>query len=139
VAIALLERFDFDSILFPINFVTFYEADFGPRVIEKAKEKGAARLALKAMAKQPWPAGADRSAFPNCWYQPLTNPEDIKLGLRFTLSQPVTAAIPPGDPGLFFKALELATTEGIKPLTPKESGEVKEYAKNFKPIFQLNA
>lgn len=137
VAIALLERFPFDSILFPINFVTFYEGSFGPQVIKIAEEKGAARLALKAMALQPWPAGVDRSRFPNCWYQPLTEPEDIKRGLRFTLSQPVTAAIPPGDPGLFFQALELAANNALTPLTPQETDELKTYAKNFKPIFQL--
>ena len=46
---------NFDSILFPINFATFYEGDFGPRIVAAAKAKGIARLALKAMAKQKWP------------------------------------------------------------------------------------
>ena len=49
-ALAMLDRFKLDSILFPINFVTMTQANFGPRVITKAKEKGAARLALKALA-----------------------------------------------------------------------------------------
>ena len=49
-AIALLDRFHFDSILFPTNFVCFTSGHFGPRVVAHAKEKGTARLALKAMA-----------------------------------------------------------------------------------------
>jgi aryl-alcohol dehydrogenase-like predicted oxidoreductase len=53
-ALAAMERYDFDSILFPINFATFYAGDFGPRVLEAAKAKGVARLALKAMARQQW-------------------------------------------------------------------------------------
>jgi len=59
--------------------------------------KGASRLALKAMAKQQWPENhPDRKKYEKCWYQPLTDPGQIELALRFTLSQPVTAALPPG-------------------------------------------
>jgi aryl-alcohol dehydrogenase-like predicted oxidoreductase len=54
-ALAAMDRYDFDSILFPVNFATFYKADFGPRVVQAAKSKGIARLALKAMARQQWP------------------------------------------------------------------------------------
>lgn len=50
-ALAAMERCDFDSILFPVNFATFYEGGFGPRVIEAARSKGMAILALKAMAR----------------------------------------------------------------------------------------
>ena len=51
-ALAAMDRYDFDSILLPINFATFYKSNFGPRVMEAAKSKGVARLALKALAKQ---------------------------------------------------------------------------------------
>ena len=51
-ALALLDRFDFDSILFPINWVCWHQGNFGPRVVEKAKEKGVAILALKTLAKR---------------------------------------------------------------------------------------
>ena len=50
IALELLDRFDFDSVLFPINFVNYFESGFGPQVVERARQKGAARLALKGMA-----------------------------------------------------------------------------------------
>jgi len=39
-ALAAMDRYDFDSVLLPINFATFYKGDFGPRVIAAAKSKG---------------------------------------------------------------------------------------------------
>ena len=56
----MLDRFDFDSILFPVNFVSYAQGNFGPRVVEKAKEKGASRLALKALAHTSIPKDVEK-------------------------------------------------------------------------------
>lgn len=133
-ALAAMERYDFDSILFPVNFATFYEGGFGPRVIEAAKSKGVAILALKAMAKQKWPDGDPmRAQYPKCWYQPLTDRDETRLGLYFTLSQPITAAIPPGDESLFQTALDLAM--GFHPVSETEKETLREIAQSLKPVF----
>lgn len=133
-AMALMDRADFDTILFPINFTTWHAGNFGPQVLAKAQEKGMGILALKAMAKGPWPEGADRSNYPKCWYEPLSNPEDAKMGLRFTLSHPVTAALPPGDEKLFKLALELSGS--ITPLTKKEIDIIKSAGLAGNPLFK---
>ena len=52
-ALALMGRFEFDTILFPINFATWHAGNFGPQVLAKAQEKKMGILALKAMAKGP--------------------------------------------------------------------------------------
>ena len=134
-AMALMERFDFDTILFPFNYAIWHAGSFGPRVMAKAKEKNMGILALKAMAKGPWPEGADRSAYPKCWYEPLTSTEDITMGLRFTLSHPVTAAIPPGDENLFRQALSLA--DKLKPLDQAEVISIREKALKGVPLFKV--
>jgi aryl-alcohol dehydrogenase-like predicted oxidoreductase len=128
-----LDHFPFVSALFPINFVTFYEGGFGPQIIAKAEEKGAARLALKSMARTSWKEGADRP-YPHCWYEPLSDPRLAELALRFTLSQPVTAAVPPGDPRLFRLAMDLA--DRFQPITEPELAELKSYARGLQPIFK---
>ena len=134
-ALAAMARYDFDSILFPINFATFYEGNFGPRVIEAAKSKGVARLALKAMAKQRWPENDPlRKQYPKCWYQPLTDRKEAKLGLYFTLSQPITAAIPPGDESLFRLALDLAM--GFRPVSQREKETLRQMAHSLDPVFR---
>lgn len=132
-AISLLDRFHFDSILFPTNFVCFTSGRFGPRVIAHAREKGTARLALKAMAYTPW--GKDEEhTYPKCWYKPISDPELAGLALRFTLSEDITAAIPPGDERLYRIALNAAGE--FKPLTDAEREQLVERAQKLEPLFK---
>jgi aryl-alcohol dehydrogenase-like predicted oxidoreductase len=135
-AMALMEHFDFDTILFPINYAIWNSGNFGPQVIARAQEKKMGILALKAMAKGPWPQDADRSKYPKCWYEPLINPEDIKMGLRFTLSHPVTAAVPPGEAELFKIALNLRYD--LKPLKKADIKIIKEKAATGVPLFKYS-
>src|SRR5665647_1467870 len=94
-AIALMERYDFDSMLFPINWVNIFNANFAPKALQVAKSKGMGILALKAMAKTDWAKGAIRK-YPKAWYEPIEDENLAKLAYRYTLSQGVTAALPPG-------------------------------------------
>jgi predicted aldo/keto reductase-like oxidoreductase len=131
-ATKLMDRFAFDTILFPVNFATWHAGNFGPQVLEKAQDKKMGILALKSMAWRPWPQGATKT-HPKCWYEPLDDPEAAREGLRFTLSHPVTAAIPPGDENLFSMALDLAAA--FKPLTPAEAEAIKKKGLATTPIF----
>jgi len=136
VALKLLDAFQFDSVLLPLNWVNYFNANFGPQVVEKAMAKGVARLALKAMAKTVIPEGQSRK-YEKCWYLPVDEPELASLALRFTLSQPITAAIPPGEPKLFKMALDIA--EKFTPITEDEIRLLKEKAKGLEPIFRLRS
>jgi aryl-alcohol dehydrogenase-like predicted oxidoreductase len=133
-AIALMDRFALDSVLFPVNFVLYQEGKFGPQILEHAKKKGVARLALKTLAHHAWPEGADRSAWPKCWYTPIDAPELAEKSVRFTLSEDVTAAIPPGDAKLFRLALDCAGR--FRPLSPKERENLLAGARGLAPIFR---
>lgn len=135
-AFAAFDRFAFVSALFPINFVTYYEGGFGPQIIARAEAQGAARLALKAMARTSWKENAERP-YPHCWYEPLSDPHWAELALRWTLSRPITAAVPPGDPRLFRLALELAAR--FRPITSEEEAELRAYGQGLQPIFQAAA
>jgi aryl-alcohol dehydrogenase-like predicted oxidoreductase len=135
-ALALMSRFDFDTILFPFNYTTWHAGNFGPQVMEMARQKKMGILALKAMARGPWQQGADRNKYPKCWYEPLTTEEDIRMGLRFTLSHPVTAAVPPGDEGLFRIAVSLK--DQLEPLSAAEVISVKERAVAGNPLFRYS-
>ncbi len=132
-AMALMDRHDFDTILFPTNFATWHAGTFGPQVLAKASSKKMGILALKAMARGPYAKDAKRQ-YPKCWYEPLSAPEDATMGLRFTLSHPVTAAIPPGDETLFAMALGLAAR--FVPLSEAEAQGIKERASKQEPLFK---
>ncbi len=132
-ALAMLGRFRFDSMLFPVNFVCYERGKFGPQVIEKAKKLGVAILAIKAMAHGPWRKG-DKRKYPNCWYRPIENRELARQALRFTLSEGATAAIPPGDERLLRMALDLAGD--LPALSLQERQELLASARNRRPLFR---
>ena len=130
---AAMEGFDFDTILFPVNFATWYNGNFGPQVLQKASEKKMGILALKAMAWRRWKEGEEHTNS-KTWYKPLPDREQAREGLRFTLSHPVTAAIPPGHEDLFSMALELATE--FKPMDSGEIEAIKKKGLATDPIFR---
>jgi predicted aldo/keto reductase-like oxidoreductase len=134
VAVELMNRFEFDSILFPVNFTTWFESGFGPQIMSEAENRGVARLALKGAAHH---ALEDRNhkVREKCWYAPIEDRELMKLALRWTLSQPITAAIPPGDPELWQMAVEVA--QDFTPVTLEEEQILRENARGRKPLFEL--
>ena len=123
----------FDTVLFPVNHVCYLRGDFGPQVVKAAREKGMGCLAIKAMARTAWPEGVTRD-YPKCWYQPTSDPEEAGLALRFTLSEHVTAVVPPGDERLFEMALSVA--ERFEPLKPNERERLTELASGLEPLFR---
>lgn len=134
VAVELMNRFQFDSVLFPVNWVNYFESGFGPGIMEKAQEKGTARLALKGMASHQLSDPGHRVR-EKCWYHPLEDPELARLALRFTLSQPITAAIPPGDPELYRMAVEIG--QDFVPITEEETERLRQASKGLSPLFEL--
>ena len=135
-AVRLFEAFPFDSVLFPVNYASLLQGTFGPRIFEAAAHRGASCLALKAMARAMWPEGAERD-YPKCWYEPLKDDHLAGLALRFALSQPITAALPPGDIRAFRNAV-LTLRDGVKPLDASEMAELQALSAQVKPIFPLD-
>jgi aryl-alcohol dehydrogenase-like predicted oxidoreductase len=135
-ALAAMDRYPFDTILFPLNWVLFTQAGFGPQILKKAQEKKVGILCLKSMAKTVWPAAEkENHPQPKCWYQPAAFPAEASLGLRWTLSHPVTAAIPPGDEKYFRLAMDVA--QSYKPLQAAEEKTLLAGGPGTEPIFHL--
>ncbi|NOR74270.1 MAG: aldo/keto reductase [Draconibacterium sp.] len=131
-ALLAMKNFDFDSILFPINFACWNAGNFGPQVFAEAEKRGMGILALKSMALTTFHEKEDL-IFKNCWYRPISDEEIMKIALKYTLSKNITAAIPPGDYSLFLKALEFMND--YEPISENETKELLLLAKNTKPIF----
>lgn len=133
-ALALIDKFDFDSVLFPINWVNIFNSNFGPKVIEKAKGKGMGILALKGMAKTSLTEGKVNK-YPKGWYEAIDDKELASLAYRFTLSQTITAAVPPGDIEHLRWAIE--AVKDFKPVTAEEIEYLKNKATGLKSLFPL--
>jgi len=93
-----LRRFDFDSILFPVNFVQYAipkYRDAAMELLDFCRQKDVGVMAIKAVAVRPW---GDREHTYNCWYEPFDTPEVIQQCVDFALSQEgVTGLCTTGD------------------------------------------
>jgi predicted aldo/keto reductase-like oxidoreductase len=132
-ALRAMELYDFDTVLFPFNFVSWNNGNFGPQVLEKAKETNKGILALKSMALTRLKQGEEK-VYPNCWYRPVMDDETLSMAFRYTLSLGVTAAVSPGEARLFWKGVEIA--KRYKPITDTEKEKLMALAKITEPVFK---
>ena len=130
-AVMALERFPFDTAMFPISFVEYFILGFGKQVLETAAERGVAVLAIKPMCRGAWPPDMDRSKRSRkCWYRPVEDDAEIDMAVRFTLSQePVVAGIPPAFLDLADKAADVARS--YRPITEEENRTAPQDRRNL--------
>ncbi len=131
-AAALVGKFDFDSILFPFNWVNWIQGGFGPRVVKLAEEKGLSLLALKTLAKRKWLEDEEHT-WNKTWYYPVDSYKEARLAVRFTLSLPVTAAVTPGHIELLRWACDAA--DELAPISDEERATLAEWSTGLDPIF----
>ena len=138
---AAMDRYDFDSILFPLSAPTWIKGRFGPSIHRRATEARRAVLALKAMAYQKRSDGASGEArrWNKTWYDPLDAMDRVSLALRFTAHLPVHALIPPGHWELFDMAVSLAQSNALTPLNDRERQMVEAMAQASEPLFATRA
>lgn len=131
-AMLTMNNFDFDSILFPINFACWNAGNFGPQVYAEAEKRGMGILALKAMALTRLKDG-EQKFYKNVWYKPILDEEIMKMALKYTLTKNITAAVPPGKNTLFLKALEFMDDFGE--ITAAETQKLAELSQVTEPVF----
>jgi len=132
VANLLLDNFEFDSILFPVNWALILKNNFGTEVLKKCNDNNVSVLALKCMAYELWESD-DRGEFQKCWYKPLSDKDFIEMAIKFTLSQNVVSFLPPGNERLFKLAIELVNND-LKKINDDEIKFLKDQSKHINPI-----
>ncbi len=115
-----LERFPFDSVLFPYNATQLGGEEYArdaEALIALCEKRGVAIQTIKAITLGPWPG--ERPAAPTTWYQPLNEQRDIDLAVRFVLARPGVFLNTASDIDLLAKILDAADRGGPTP-TSKE-------------------
>lgn len=133
VFLEALQRFDFDSVLFALNFVQYAEPVFrrqAEELLRQCRERDMGVMIIKAIARGPW---GDREKTYNTWYRPFDQPEEIEPAVRFALSQDVTGLCTSGD--LDILPLFLDACERFAPLTTGEQEALIATADQYEPLF----
>lgn len=92
-----LRRFDFDSVMFPLNFVQMANPGFrknAEQLIETCKTKDVGTMAIKSITKGPW---GDKKQTAATWYEPFDQMNEIQRAVNFVLSYDVTGLCTAGD------------------------------------------
>jgi len=142
IVLKALERFDFDTVLIPVNVGSLIapspENDFRP-VLKAAIDRDIGVIAIKAISKGRWPGGQRRTIGDRpfaTWYEPLEEQEDIDKAVWFTLSQEgVTTYSMSAEVRLWPKIISAG--ERFRRLSEEEQKEVIEYfkLKGVRPLF----
>jgi aryl-alcohol dehydrogenase-like predicted oxidoreductase len=104
-----LERFDFDSVLLPYNYVTMqnpYYAENFNALVATCQQRNAAVQTIKSIAYKPW---MGRPHTHSTWYEPLENQQDIDLAVHWVLSRPGVFLNTVGDINLLPRVLDAAS------------------------------
>jgi aryl-alcohol dehydrogenase-like predicted oxidoreductase len=140
IIIEALNRFDLDTVLFPMNFVLGKhrcpDNDYEP-ILKLAKEKDIGIIVMKAFAKGRWPPPLDEQPVEkrpySTWYEPFTTQTEIDQCVSFVLSHDITTVTSASDSQLLPKVIIAA--ESYRKLTLDEQKQLIEQAASLKPLF----
>ncbi len=103
-----LERFSFDSVLLPYNFVQMQDpryAETFEALAAVCQERNVALQTIKSLASRRWD-GREKTAA--TWYEPLREQADIDLAAHWVLGRPEAFLLTSGDVELLPKLLDAA-------------------------------
>lgn len=103
-----LERFDFDAVLLPYNYVMMqnqqYAADF-ETLYAVCQERNVAVQTIKALTKGPW---GNQPQTRSTWYEPFEDDHEIETAVSWVLNRPDVFLNTVGDIDLLPKLLAAA-------------------------------
>lgn len=128
-----LRRFDFDSVLFPLNFVQMRNPDYrkyAEELIATCKTRDVGTMVIKTITKAPW---GSREHTANTWYEPFEKMDEIQKGVNFALSHDVTGLCTAADTRIL--PLVLQACENFTRLSQDQMEEMIKSDDRYEPLF----
>ena len=128
-----LRRFDFDTILFPLNFVQMRMPGYRrytEELIAECKAKDVGTMVIKTITKAPW---GERQHTAATWYEPFDKMDEIQKGVNFALSYDVTGLYTAGD--IRILPMVLRACENFTRLNEEEIEGMIESGEQYEPLF----
>jgi aryl-alcohol dehydrogenase-like predicted oxidoreductase len=128
-----LRRFDFDSVLFPLNYIQYTNPIYRKNTIELLRfcqEKDVGTMVIKTVARGNW---GDRQKTHITWYQPFSDLPHIQKAVDFALSQPVTGLCMAGD--IQLTPLLIEACENFTRMRKSEQEAMIASVTDFEPLF----
>lgn len=98
-ALCAMSMYDFDTVMFPLNWQMDMRDGWGSGVVNDAKKRGVGVIAIKGLTHRRWIDGDNRDQYPKSWCKPI-GVDDVELGvaaLKYSFKIGADVIIPPGD------------------------------------------
>jgi aryl-alcohol dehydrogenase-like predicted oxidoreductase len=133
IQLEALNRFDLDTVMFPLNFVLManpqYRQDVNDLLALCAKRDVGVQC-IKSICKAPW---GERERRYRPWYEPFDDLVMINKSIRFTLSQPVAGAPCASDSRLWPAIFDAA--DRFVPMSAAEQEALIALAGDYQPLW----
>ncbi len=97
VALEACRQYDFDTILFPLNWALNLVHGWGDRLMEVAKASNKGVIGMKTMVDRQWRSGEEK-VYPNSWCRPIfDNDKLLILAARYGVAMGADVMVPPGN------------------------------------------
>jgi aryl-alcohol dehydrogenase-like predicted oxidoreductase len=103
-----LERFAFDSVLLPYNYVQVQDPRYAETFEALAALCAERRVALQTIKSLAWRRWDGRASTAATWYEPLREQADIDLAVHWVLGRPEAFLLTTGDVELLPRLLDAA-------------------------------
>jgi aryl-alcohol dehydrogenase-like predicted oxidoreductase len=133
IQLEALRRFEFDSVLFPLNSIQMRIPGFRQHVEEllavcRARDVGT--MIIKAITRAPW---GERPHTATTWYEPFDQVDEIRRAVNFALSYEVTGLCTAGDTRLLAAMIEACNQ--VAPLDEAGKEAMIRSSQGYEPLF----
>ena len=130
-----LDLYDFDTVLFPMNWAMGVITGWGDRVSERAKAKDMGLIAMKTLIERKWLPDEEKT-YPKSWCKPISGNDKLAIaGMKYGLSKGGATLIPPGNIEHFNFMLDHIDECLDHPLTAADLAYLREEAEKVKDQF----
>jgi aryl-alcohol dehydrogenase-like predicted oxidoreductase len=117
-----LERFPFDSVLLPYNYVQMQDPRYAETFEAVAAVCAERNVALQTIKSLAWRRWEGRAKTASTWYEPLRDQPDIDLAVHWVLGRPQAFLLTSGDVEILPRLLDAAERFERRPSDEEMAG-----------------
>ena len=128
-----LERFEFDSVLFPYSYILMQNPQYAADVealLRVCRERSVAVQTIKGITRSPWHTQLHTA---NTWYEPLTDQSDIDRAVHWVLGSPGAFLNTAAEISLLRKVFDAVSRFTARPSDEEMQALLRERA--MEPLF----